>query len=142
MRAQRGSAEAGLVIDGTGRDMSKIAQQKRQLESIGYDTYMIFVNTSLEVALERNRKRARKVQEDLVRKFWQDVQDSMGGFQRLFGGNFSIVDNSSHDNGDVLKDVWKSVKKFSGRPVKNRVGKAWIEAELEKKRKSWSRYTS
>ena len=44
----------GLVIDGTGRDYDKISAQMRMLKELGYDCSMIFVNTSLEVALERN----------------------------------------------------------------------------------------
>ena len=53
----------GLVIDATGRDKSVINNQKKQLDLIGYDSYMIFVNTSLEVALERNKNRPRTVPE-------------------------------------------------------------------------------
>ena len=49
----------GLVIDATGRDLNVINSQKRMLDQIGYDSYMIFVNTSLEVALERNQNRPR-----------------------------------------------------------------------------------
>ena len=40
----------GLLIDGTGKDYAKIATQKKRLESVGYDCYMVFVNTDLEVA--------------------------------------------------------------------------------------------
>ena len=40
----------GLIIDGTGKDYDKITNQARQLEALGYDTHMIFVNTSLDVA--------------------------------------------------------------------------------------------
>lgn len=58
----------GVVIDGTGRDFHKIAFQKEQLNELGYDTYMIFINTSLDTALERNEKRARKVDDKLVKK--------------------------------------------------------------------------
>ena len=45
-----------MVIDGTGRDYDKIANQKAILQQLGYDCYMIFVNTSLDVALERNQR--------------------------------------------------------------------------------------
>ena len=48
----------GLVIDGTGKDLDKITNQASDLKQIGYDVYMIFVNTSLDVALENNQKRA------------------------------------------------------------------------------------
>ena len=36
----------GLIIDGTGKDFEKITRQARNLEALGYDTHMIFVNTS------------------------------------------------------------------------------------------------
>ena len=48
-----------LVIDATGRDYNVINRQRSMLQMLGYDTYMIFVNTSLEVALQRNRVRTR-----------------------------------------------------------------------------------
>ena len=40
----------GMIIDGTGHDYNKILKKKQMLENEGYDTYMVFVNTSLEVA--------------------------------------------------------------------------------------------
>jgi shikimate kinase len=51
----------GLVIDGTGKDFDKIKGQSEELKALGYDTKMIFVNTSLDVAQERNAKRSRKL---------------------------------------------------------------------------------
>ena len=39
----------GMIIDGTGHDFAKIQSKKKELEDIGYDTYMCMVNTSLEV---------------------------------------------------------------------------------------------
>ena len=46
----------GMIIDGTGHDFQKIKKEKEKLEKIGYDCYMIFVNTSLDVALKRNEE--------------------------------------------------------------------------------------
>ena len=40
----------GMIIDGTGDDVEKIQRLKREAEAMGYDTFMVFVNTSLEVA--------------------------------------------------------------------------------------------
>jgi len=68
----------GLVIDGTGRDYDKIKEQKALLDLLGYDCYMVFVNTSLEVALERNSKRERSVPEYITRKSWTQVQSNIG----------------------------------------------------------------
>ena len=50
------------------RDYDVINRQRSMLQMLGYDSYMIFVNTSLEVALERNRIRTRMVPEDITMK--------------------------------------------------------------------------
>ena len=125
----------GLVIDGTGDNYEKIKKKKAALEELGYDTYMIFVNTSEEVALERNRKRERKLPDELVSQIWGDVQKNLGRFQSLFGAeNINIVDNTVY--GPVPADVQKAVDKFVAAPVKNYRGKQWIENELRKKDRS------
>ena len=48
----------GLVIDGTGKDFEKIRKQKIELEKLGYSTAMILVNTNLDTAVDRDKKRA------------------------------------------------------------------------------------
>ena len=122
----------GVVIDGTGDDFGKIAAKKAEMEEAGYDTMMVFVNTSLEVAQERNAARDRKLPEKLVKEIWSDVQENMGAFQSLFGGeNFVIVDNTTY--GENSKDAFKNVTSFLRKPIKNPIGKKWVKAELEKK---------
>ena len=60
---------------------------------------MVFVNTDLDVALERNQLRDRKLPSELVKSSWQAVQNNMGKFQSLFGrSNMLIVDNSEYKN--------------------------------------------
>ena len=123
----------GMVIDGTGKDFSKISSQAAWLRQIGYDTYMIFVNTSLDVALERNQKRPRKVPEKIVIDSWNAVQKNIGAFQRFFGNkNFIIVDNNNATE-DVLDMAFKQVRKMLNRKVDNYIAKNWIDNELKKK---------
>jgi cytidylate kinase len=125
----------GLVIDGTGKDFGKISKTAKSLQDIGYDTYMIFVNTSLDVAKQRNNMRDRKVPEDMVIKFWNEVQNNMGKFQNFFGAsNFLLVDNNNATE-DVFNKVFKKVMKFVNSPIKNWQAKNWIEQELNVKRK-------
>ena len=45
-----------MIIDGTGHEYSKIDKLKKHAESLGYDTYMVFVNTSLEVKKKETKK--------------------------------------------------------------------------------------
>jgi predicted kinase len=117
----------GQVIDGTGKNYDKIRGHRQMYQDLGYDTYMVFVNTSLEVALERNQKRERSVPEDLVRKMWQEVQANIGKFQNLFGANrMLIVDNSSYDNKGVMDRTEREINKLLRNPVENPLGKVWL----------------
>ena len=125
----------GMIIDGTGHDYNKLSKEKKQLESMGYDCYMIFVNTSLEVALKRNQERVRSLPEDLLTKSWKDVQNNLGKFQGLFGSNFAVVDNSKHlKPKDAQKKFGMLTKKYIGKfinkPIKNPKGKKWVKNNL------------
>ena len=115
----------GMIIDGTGHEYSKIDKLKKNAESLGYDTYMVFVNTSLEVAKERNLQRDRVLPDALLTKSWQDVQNNLGKFQNLFGGNFRIVDNTVYK--PIGKTIQKAINQFIRKPIYNRIGKKWIE---------------
>jgi predicted kinase len=128
----------GMIIDKTGHNFKKIKRHKKDLEKEGYDTYMIFVNTTLEVAQTRNKKRERVLPENVVEKMWKDVQKNLGGFQSLFKNNFVIVDNS-----DTL-DADKAAKKFGAyvrshadkwatSPIKNPIGKQWVKDQVKLK---------
>ena len=129
----------GLVVDGTGRDYDKISYQTRLLKELGYDTYMIFVNTSLEVALERNAKRERSVPEYITTKSRKDVQANIGKFQNLFGiGNMVIIDNSKDDKElttQVMNKVGKAVRKLLTQPIRSYTAKRWMASERKAKRR-------
>jgi len=124
----------GLVIDGTGREVDKILRQKAKLDELGYDTYMIFVNTSLDVALQRNANRSRSVAEPIVVKSWKDVQANIGQFSNIFRQGFIVVDNNDAGE-DVFKQVYKRVKGLLRKKVQNTRAKDWMASELAKKQR-------
>ena len=129
------NGKLGVIIDGTGHNFSKIKSRRKDLMDMGYDTYMVFVNTNLDVALERNEKRDRVVPASIVKKSWQDVQNNMGAFQGLFGGsNFMIVQNNKMlSDSQITKHfkmlVSKGIDKFLKKPIKSKIGKAWLRRE-------------
>ena len=129
----------GMVIDGTGRDYDKINLQTSLLKQLGYDCYMIFVNTSLDVALERNRRRERTVPEYITRNSWTKVQSNIGRFQNLFGmENMIIVDNSKDDRElttIVMSKVAKEVRRLLGNKVKSYTAKRWMATERKLRRR-------
>ena len=124
----------GLIIDGTGREYDRISKQARELEGLGYDTHMIFLNTSIDVALERNAKRARSVPTSIVVNSWKATQANIGKFQNLFGNNFIILDNNDADE-DMMMQIFKRVRKLANKKVQNHRGKAWIANELRMKKR-------
>ena len=126
----------GIIIDGTGHKYDKIVGPAAMLQQLGYETSMVFVNTSLEVALARNEQRRRSVQPALVKKSWQDVQNNMGKFQNFFGPrNFFIVDNNGVEE-DMLDISSRHIRKAISSPVNNERAKAWIANEMKKKRRT------
>ena len=118
----------GMIIDGTGKNYKKIEDHVEKLRSLGYDCYMVFVNTSLAVAQERNSARARKLPVDMVTQMWDEVQANIGKFQRLFKSKrFEIVDNSTYGDSKPIDLVSKEIRKFMKQSVSNPIGKKWLE---------------
>ena len=128
-RQQAGFIEGrlGLLIDGTGKDYNKIKKSSDALRKIGYDTYMVFVNTSLEVAQQRNEMRARQLEKSEVTKMWNAVQENVGKFQSYFGrGNFLVVDNNSAGE-DIFTQVFVEIGKLIKQKPSSRAANAWIK---------------
>ncbi len=119
----------GLIIDGTGKDYDKIAAQSIKLKQLGYDTHMIFVNTSLDTALERNAKRERSVPESLAIKSWKEVQGNIGKFSQHFRQNFVVVDNNDSDE-DVMTPVFKQIKGLLRKKVTSPLAKEWVYDQM------------
>ena len=130
-----GDGRLGIIIDGTGKDLSKIGRQKSALDQLGYETMMIFVNTSLETAQERNMERARKLPPKSVEQMWNNVQRNIGGFQQMFGSkNFIIVDNNNAKE-DVFAKVFKRIRGLVVTKPTKPQARNWIANELKKKKR-------
>ena len=123
----------GLIIDGTGREITKIARAKEKLVQMGYSCMMLFVNTSLEVAQQRNIDRlGRTIPPEMVSKMWNAVQNNMMKFQQLFGADrFQVIDNNGGledpDRAENFEVVAKNVDKFVNKPPRSKYAKDWIE---------------
>ena len=129
----------GLVIDSTARDYDTIARQMSQLKQLGYDCYMVFVNTSLDVALERNRRRERTVPEYITKQSWTKVQSNIGKFQSLFGMDSMIIVDNSKDDRELttvtMGKVDKSVRRLLRNKVKSYTAKRWMASERKARRR-------
>jgi cytidylate kinase len=135
----------GLIIDSTARNVPKIETEQRHMKSIGYDTFMVFVNTTLEVAMQRNNERPRKLPDAIVIQNHREVQANIGKLQNVFGtGNFIVVDNNKKKE-DINIKVYRAVRKLVNRDPQSKAAKAWVKRELDKKSGKagfWSRFKS
>jgi hypothetical protein len=118
----------GIHIDGTGDDYDKIANLKKNFELLGYDCFLVIVNTKLEVARKRNQMRARTVPDKIVVDSWYNVQDNIGRFANIFT-YMSIIDNSG-DNETTEEQTNKTygkLQKFAQMTPNKPAAKKWIE---------------
>ena len=95
---------------------------------------MIFVNTSLDVALKRNAERPRSVANSIVTNSWKNVQSNIGKFSNMFRKGFIVVDNNDASE-DILFQVYKRVKGLLRKKVTNTRAKNWMAMELAKKQR-------
>ena len=124
----------GLIIDGTAHDIRKLGMRKKNLEDVGYDTYMIFVNTSLDIALQQNQERARKLHDEIIRRTWEEVQSIKDELANLFPGGFvEIVNNRAGE--DVFRKAFVEIGKLIKTPPNKPAAKMWIAHELEQKKR-------
>ena len=140
----------GLIINGTGDDVEKIAKIKKELESVGYESSMVLVNTADEVSKQRNIDRGqrggRTVPENIRKEKWDNVQNGRPEFAKMFGDNYMEFDNSEDlrqappevvkAKKDEMLQMFTKIKTFVSTPPKNSVADAWVAMELQKKDKS------
>ena len=129
----------GMIVDSTARDYPSIQRQYNLLRNIGYDCYMIFVNTSLDVALERNRTRSRSIPEYIVQKSWKGVQANMGAFQKVFGHSKMLIVDNNKDDKELVTQTLNTASRFIRSRFRStpetQIAMSWIKRELDAKRR-------
>ena len=107
----------GVIIDSTGGDIRSIS---RDFKDAGYDVQVIYVNSSLENALARNKSRTeRRLTDTTVRNSYEKVQKSLKGIKELVNffpysvKEFVEVNTNNIKQGDALPtDFVGKVKNF------------------------------
>lgn len=137
----------GLIINGTGDDVTKTKNIKDQLEKLGYETSMLLVNTRDDISAQRNIERGqrggRAVPEPIRKEKWDNVQYARTEYAQMFGANYSEFDNSEDlreaDPETVkakkaeLLSLFNKFKEFVAAPPKSQEAQFWTANELDKK---------
>jgi predicted kinase len=122
----------GLVFDTTSAKASKIKTYKEQLDALGYESRMVFVKTSLDLALKLNDGRARTVPVEVVKMEHEAVEKNATIFKRMFTTNFDEIENN-----DTVKSLRRtaegkfgSISAWAKKFPTNSIATAWKAREL------------
>jgi len=125
-------SKIGIIIDGTGASSNVMKQKKKSIEDLGYDTYMVFVSTSLETALERNRNRPeRSLNDKVIERSWKQVMDNKKLYKSMFGSNFVEISTEGKATESLPSGVNSNIKKFLNKSPRNKIAIKWLKHAKE-----------
>ena len=90
-----------LIINGPADDHSRMISIKEELEELGYETLMVFVDTTNEASRQRNERLNKMVTESVRREKWQMAQTSKEAYRQNFE---SFVDFDNSSSLDVIEE--------------------------------------
>jgi len=97
------SAKESMVVDGTGASYKATTKKMKALEAAGFEIHMVFVNTSKDVAVKRNRARVeRSLADFIVTKTWDSVQESAKQYREDYAGRFYEINTDELKYGQSL----------------------------------------
>ena len=105
------------------------------LDTLGYESKMIYVRTSLDNAQKRNEMRPRKLPPQVVQKDWEAVEKNASKLKSLFKKDFVEISNDD-DLASLIrktKVLFTKMMSWSTSFPKNKTAHAWRNYELEKK---------
>lgn len=111
-----------LWIDGTSSSPNSLFKRQGILKSIGYDTAMIWVETSLDTAIERNRQRDRTVPEDFLRSTYEKIQELKSYYKSEFRYFFEVRNDEGELNNEAITQAYRKVDSFFNSPLDNPIG--------------------
>jgi hypothetical protein len=120
-----------LIVNGPADDNEKIAYIKEELEELGYETMMIFVNTTNETSQERNSHLSRMMVESVRQDKWLKAQKNTKYFTEAFN-NFMPFDNTGNldSKEEDIGNIYESTKLFLDSKVTNETATDWLNKNI------------
>ena len=117
-----------LIINGPADNQEKILAIKEELEELGYDTLMIFVDTTNEASRDRNEKLTKMVAESIRQDKWNQAQKSKESYNEVFE-NFIHFDNSAslEDIEETITDTYQTINMFIEDKDFNEISYSWLQ---------------
>jgi cytidyltransferase-like protein len=113
-----------IIINGSATDLDTISYIKEELEELGYETMMVFVETTNEFSQQRNSTLKRMVAESVRHDKWMNSLKNVDTFYEMFD-NYITFNNS--ENLDLIEegidDVYKNTTLFLEQSIAKSVSK-------------------
>lgn len=113
-----------IIINGSATDLDTISYIKEELEELGYETMMVFVETTNEFSQQRNSTLKRMVAESVRHDKWMNSLKNVDVFYEMFD-NYITFNNS--ENLDLIEegidDVYKTSTSFLEQSIAKSVSK-------------------
>ena len=102
-----------IIINAPADDIERISYIKEELEEFGYNTMMVFVNTTDTVSKQRNEKLTRMMYESVRHSKWTHSQNNKSIYKDNFE-NFVQIDNNKtiEQIEEDIDLVYKKINKF------------------------------
>jgi len=111
-----------MWIDGTSSNSSAILRRKGILQSLGYDTAMVFVDTPVETAIERNKQRGRTVDVEFLKRSYEYTQKLKNYYESEFKTFTEILNGEGELNDKVIVEAYKKMESWFLSPIENPIG--------------------
>jgi nicotinamide mononucleotide adenylyltransferase len=102
-----------LIINGPADSGKEMIWVKEELEELGYQTMMVFVDTTNEVSKQRNMKLSKMISESMRQEKWMEAQKCKESYQNCFD-EFIYINNSGsyQEIEDDITDTYKKINTF------------------------------
>jgi predicted kinase len=116
-----------LIINGPADDRDRIAFIKEELEELGYDTMMIFVETNNETSQKRNSLLSKMMLESVRHDKWMKSQENTKYFNEAFK-TFIYFDNTGDldSKEEDIHSVYESTSEFLGSETLGETAEEWL----------------
>ena len=134
-----------LMINSNIQDEFSVYAIKEELEELGYETMMIFVNTTNESSKQRNEKLERMLSESVRYERWQNTQKCLDNFKEHFDRLFEYDNSLNLNDADYMQKVKKEeeitsiyemVNLFLNMPIENKIAESWLIRNTDYKKDS------
>jgi hypothetical protein len=117
-----------LIINGPADKQNEMFWVKEELEELGYDTMMIFVESSDEVSKIRNEKLTKMIAESTRKVKWKQAQESKEQYQNSFEQFISLNNSGSLEEiEEDITDIYLKINNFIEVKILNEEAYVWLE---------------